>query len=768
MGLVLAIGPAWGGTEPTAAAATPTTRPAGPNSLEKDRLIAFNFQKADIDAVLAYLSKVAGVTFLKETTVSGEVTIVSQKDLTVANAFHLLNAVLKVKGATCIVNDSRLVKIVPLSEAKRRDLPVYVAPDEDDLPRGESFVHVVVPLSRAKAKTLAAELGKLVGAYGDLSAATQGNCLIITDSATNVRKLLRIIRQADTDPEAVADMRVFILTHADARKVADVLKQIFAQPARRGSRTPTPTFVWRGRSVRGSTGTATPSDDAGAAIAARITIDDRLNAVVVVAAADQMKQIERLIAELDVPPEVARIVCEVITLEHGDCTEMAKTLKEVFQPTRTTRGRTTRPPTVPEPIWRRIRSALQPAAGAQSGPASDEQLTVTTDRRTNAIILVGTRDQVEVAKQIIEKLSADEGEQMDMLLIELKNTKARDVERALRRVFREANQAARRLVPSGSRGAPQTAGQVGAPGIAGETVIVADETANILLVVSNPRNFPRIQEYVAQLDQPKPQVFIQVLIGEITLDDDTKLGVDFSYLDEPFRHKQGSAAWKMDFGVSADLSGGSVTIDYRDMDIVLRALETEGKLHVISRPYILTRDNQTARIADAERVPFVRSTRATEEGSVFNTFQYEDVGIILQVTPQINSDGYVNLVIEQEISRITGRTVPTGGGENMPTFSTRSVNTAVSIRDGQTIIIGGLIADSEVTTVEEVPFLGKLPLIGAAFRNSVVTTQRKELVLILTPYVVRDEAQLKALSDRRRASGAFKDLSTAPDAPDAR
>ena len=385
-------------------APTAASRPAEPNHLDRGRLIGFNFQDADIDSVLAYLSRVAGVTFLKETTVSGEVTIVNQQKLTVGKAFDVLNAVLRVKGATCIVNETRLVKIVPISEAKRADLPVYVVTRVEDIPPGDSFVHAVVPLKRAKAKTLAIEMKKLISPYGDLSAASQGNCLIITDTANNVRKLLRIVRQADTDPQAVAEMRIFKLKHADAKKVADILKQVFAPARSRQRGQPQTTFRFRGRTFTSARSTTSPEE--GAAVPVRVTVEERLNAVVVVAGPEQMQQVADLVAELDVPPEAARLVWEVVPLEHGDCTEMAKTLKEIFQPPRTRRT-SARTPAGPTTFWRRLTTGRGTQGQNQSAPPAREELLVTADRRTNSIVLAGTREQVEVAKQIIQRLAAD-------------------------------------------------------------------------------------------------------------------------------------------------------------------------------------------------------------------------------------------------------------------------------------------------------------------------------------------------------------------------
>jgi len=409
--LVLSAAPAWA-QEAAGPPPAPTSRPAaGPNHLETEKLISFNFDRADLEQVLAYLSKVAGVTFLKETSVSGEVNIVNQQQLTVADAFHLLNAVLKIKGATCIVNDTRIVKIVPLSEAKRRDLDVYPEPDLEKLPKGETFVTQVVPLKRAKARDLARELRNLIGSYGDLAALTYSNALAITDTAGNVRKLLRIIQQADSDRKAEGDLRVFTLKHADAKKVADIITKMFADTGRSSNRSPT-VITFRSRFRRPSPRTppssSSDSGDDSAPVPVRVTVEERLNAVIVTAGADQMRVIEDMIKKIDVAPETARLVCQVVKLEHGDCTEVAKVIEDVFKQSRTSsRSRTTSTTNIPQ-MGRRTSGSTrgQPTAATTStGPASEEELKVTTDRRTNRVILVGTPDQVALAVEIIKELT---------------------------------------------------------------------------------------------------------------------------------------------------------------------------------------------------------------------------------------------------------------------------------------------------------------------------------------------------------------------------
>ncbi len=171
-----------------------------------------------------------------------------------------------------------------------------------------------------------------------------------------------------------------------------------------------------------------------------------------------------------------------------------------------------------------------------------------------------------------------------------------------------------------------------------------------------------------------------------------------------------------------------------------------GKLEVLSRPSVLTRNNQEATITVGQQVPFVRNSRVTQDGQTINTVEYDDIGIILRVTPYITSDGLVEMYLNPEISTLTGETVPISNTVDAPVFAMRSAETNVVVPNGETVVIGGLMEDNNTETVKKVPVLGDIPLLGMAFRRKTTSKTKTELLIFLTPLVVEGKAKIAKLS----------------------
>jgi len=297
-----------------------------------------------------------------------------------------------------------------------------------------------------------------------------------------------------------------------------------------------------------------------------------------------------------------------------------------------------------------------------------------------------------------------------------------------------------------------------------EVAIVAEATTNTLLLSASPRYFKTISKMIDELDQPLPQVLIKVLLAEVTLTGRSDLGFEW---DHSARNGSNGAVRRFgtNFGVAGSFNtngGFRFSLTGGDVDLFLQALQTEGRLEVLSRPQILTADNQTGEINVGQRVPFITNSRVTDEGSVFNTIQYENVGIILQTTPRINPDGDIKLEVNAEISSISDSdSVEISEGVNAIVVNNRSATTTVTVRNGHTIVIGGLITSQDNNTERKVPFIGDLPIIGELFKTTTVTKERRELLIVLTPYVQTGAAdadketqkqtkRLDLLSEKRR------------------
>jgi general secretion pathway protein D len=242
-----------------------------------------------------------------------------------------------------------------------------------------------------------------------------------------------------------------------------------------------------------------------------------------------------------------------------------------------------------------------------------------------------------------------------------------------------------------------------------------------------------------ELDRPVPQVLIKVLVAEVTHDKSMDVGAQFSVLN--LRASGNGQSAGTNFGLLPTDAGAVVQILETNLTATLHALESNGKLDVLSRPYILASDNQLATITVGQRIPFITNSRVTDEGQTINTITYDDVGILLDVIPHINPDGLVIMDVVPTISALTGDTVPISDNADAPIIAKRSAQSRVAVQNGMTVVIGGLMADGKTENIDKVPLLGDIPWVGALFRRRISTKTKTELLIFLTPHVAaRPEA----------------------------
>ncbi len=363
-------------------------------------------------------------------------------------------------------------------------------------------------------------------------------------------------------------------------------------------------------------------------------------------------------------------------------------------------------------------------------------------------------DILKVVEGVIRDLDSNPTAEQAVFIYRLKNAKAANLEEVLNNLFaEEQGTRGRTSGGSSSRGrssrrrrgqqSSSTTAQAGTD-LAGEVSVVADEETNSLMVMTSSRNFDQVREIIAELDRSVPQVLIKVLIAEVTRSNKSDLGVELSALN--LRPSGRGSSVFTDFDLAGQSSGLIYKTLEKDVTAALRALKEVGKLDVLSRPYILASDNQTASITIGKEVPFIRNSRTTDTGQTINTIEYEDIGIILKVTPHINPEGLVIMDIAPEISTLTGDTVRISETVLAPVFAKRSAETRVAIHSGQTIVIGGLMEDKKIDTVRKVPLLGDIPLLGAMFRRTIKETTKTELLIFLTPHVAQEAAMLEDMS----------------------
>jgi general secretion pathway protein D len=290
----------------------------------------------------------------------------------------------------------------------------------------------------------------------------------------------------------------------------------------------------------------------------------------------------------------------------------------------------------------------------------------------------------------------------------------------------------------------------------GDAMITSDIDTRRIIVITDDETNENIKKVIADLDKPKPQVLINVVFLQVTHENDLDLGAEASYTG-PISIKtnpDGTASTK--FGVAGQLADPSSTTAYgafyrltgRDVNATIHALSTQNKVEVLSRPSILTRSNQQATVMVGQRVPTISGSVVSEQtGAVTNLITNQNVGVILKVTPFITSEGYVEMILQPEISAVNPTSIPVGNGVNATVIDTRAADTVVVTKSDRTIVIGGLLSNEKNDVDSKVPLLGDIPIVGALFRRQQHTHRKSELLIFLTPHVVNTPEDLDRITE---------------------
>jgi len=302
--------------------------------------------------------------------------------------------------------------------------------------------------------------------------------------------------------------------------------------------------------------------------------------------------------------------------------------------------------------------------------------------------------------------------------------------------------------PNGAPAVPPAEGQVKAANsasLSGQVTIVPDQLTNSLLVRAGQEDFEVLREAIDQLDIRPLQVLIEVLIVEARHDRNFSLGADL-FLPLTSLGGDKTIEGQLFGGGLGDLVIRLMNLGGINLDAILRTAQSKGDVEIVSRPVLLASNNTEARFLVGSQRPFVQVSRSlpTDAPTRDQVVQYRDVGTKLTVRPTINQDGYVSLVIQQEINSATGETQ-----FDAPVISTREASTQVLVRDGQTIVLGGLKDVQKDKSSSGVPVLSGIPLIGGVFGSTSRRTNATELYLFLTPRIIRSDADADSVTRKR-------------------
>ena len=595
----------------------------------------------------------------------------------------------------------------------------------------------VIPLAKADARKVAQTVQGLFreGTQGGplpivVSADERVNALVVSSGATDLKRIRDVVAKLDTDQTArVSEIRVIPLKYARAENLTQVLNTSLNSKI-----TPLSDLSPNAQSVlQFVTRTEDGQELVTAALkeAISITPDPRMNALVVSGPVDYMGLLEQIVGRLDnSSSREAKI--RVFSLRNADAQQTAQLLLSMFRmqssgTATAANGQRTIQYTLMKPA---ADGTETPSATAVIGSEEQTALTVSVDPRTNTLLVGGTEHYVALVQQIIETLDSSEALERKTEVYRLKNAQAPDVGTAIRSFLDQERQRVTQVLGTDAVGTAQRL-------LEREVAIVPEQVSNTLLLSASPRYFEQIHQIIEELDQAQSQVLIQVLLAEVTLDSNRDLGFEWTFT------KNVGNGWNVgtgtDFGIPTQMQnfgGYSALVTGNNMNFLMRALENDGRVEVLSRPQILTADNKVASINIGQRVPIITGSSTTPQGGQINTFDYRDVGVNLTVTPRITGEGFVKIDVGATNSSLASSSVEINDKATVPIINERRASTTVTVQSGQTVVIGGLIGTVDDIRRKKTPFFGDIPGVGFFFRSTSKKSERRELLIMLTPQVL--------------------------------
>ncbi len=521
--------------------------------------------------------------------------------------------------------------------------------------------------------------------------------------------------------------------------------------------------------------------------------------IVVTDYGSSIDRLEEILAELDVAGVSERL--HVVPVEFATASEISDKLGQVFEPNKGAAGK----PAAANPVKRAPNAKPTAAAPTEDGPGGLSVSKIIPDDRTNSLIIIASEESFRQIMALKKKLDVP-GESGDGLVhvLRLRHADAEELASTL------SSLASGAASTQGRRGAaPATAAKPGtrAPGTAasaalfqGDVKITADKATNSLVITASKLDLQSVKRVIAQLDVPRYQVFVEAVILEVSMKRDRSLGVSWyggvpiklDGKDSPILFGSQPAKDLSAFSTAlnpvglANLLGlagairgptlaGSdsiVTGGIPSIGVVLQALQSSNDINVVSTPHLLTLDNEEAEIQVSEKRPFPaglslgglgglgglanQAGLGQAAGALGNiaglglgsvAINREDVGLTLKLKPQINDQEYVRLEIDQELSDVAGLDQVT----QQTITSKRAAKTVVVVRDQDSVVIGGLVRDRESEDESKVPLLGDLPLIGWLFRRQQKLQDKVNLLLVITPYIIRGPDDFRKIYERKMA-----------------
>jgi len=652
-----------------------------------ETMITMDFQEVELPVLIKFISELTGKNFIVDEKVKGKkVTVISPTKITKDEAYAVFESILDIKGLTT-VPAGKVIKILPTKEATAQSLKTIVG--KERAPVSDIMITRLIPLEYVNGDEIVKILKPLMSRNSQIDAYAPTNTLIITDTASNIVRLMRILKQLDVESDEMM-MEVIPLEYASAEVMASQLQDIvqtLTAPSPTSTASRTTSKRRSSRSRRTTQATTGKGEFAG-----KIIADDRTNSLIILSTKSQLLEIRELVRKLDYDTPRAYGNINVYYLEYASSEDTAKVLSDLVSGARSMGSAAKKG------------SGATPPSLARTLASFEGEVSITADVATNSLIIVATPRDYQTLKNVIQKL---------------------DIRR--KQVYVEA------VVMEVSPNFLQDLGFEFRGGVPLESGDVVD---NVLLGGSNfGQGTDTMFETLAGLSgattgtgtatTTSTSLFPMVLGSQSGL----TLGAVFDRIKIPGPGGE-------DIFLPANL-------------FLLHALQGKGRSNILSTPHLIAIDNEEAEIVVGRNVPFITSTSQTTVSTV-QQVQRENVGITLRFTPQITEGDYIQLELYQEISALISSPIGQDVNTVGPTTSTRKATNAVLVRDAQTIVVGGLMEDRITRTKSMVPWLGEIPLLGWFFRYEKDTVDKSNLMIFLTPTIVREDQDVQKMYEEKK------------------
>jgi type II secretion system protein D len=719
------------------------------------------------------------------------VKVFSLKHIQAADLKDRISMTLSDKAIVYVDEQANQIIITDYNDNIRAVSELIAALDTD---KPEDVTVRVIKLKNVSAADLMKEIGPLYQKQNSkslkdtvqITADDQSNTLLILSSESNFRIIKQFVSSLDTEEAQEKTMRTFTLKNADAQ---DVAKQL--QDLNQGQSGVTARYIYN------YGGMSSGKDSKKMTVVA----DRRRNAVIVQAPPSQMNSIEKMINELDAPVSDGSLAPKIFPMKYASATDIEDVLNELFLKKTVQRSYydyyfgdedNSTPDRDVGRLYGKVRITSEPNSNA-------------------LIVTANSKENLAAVEDIINQLDRPPEAAESTLHVGLKFAKAIDVANSINVVFakngspplraatpqnQQNNSSAQPNQPQTQNSASQTGFDLGVEtkidgyfpwlggqpdnprssdthavqpvsDLIGRVRAVADERSNALMISANVHFFPQILKLIADLDAPTDQVLIEARLVEVSSDYLDKLGVRWSpdgsqtftgdELDNSIM-ASGKGLYQRGFGQSqpqqllatpttiadalASLRSGVLSSSI-SMDFLVQFLRKTTDATVLAEPQLNIRDNETGKLFVGQEVPVPDNTQVSSVGSQNTSIKYKDVGVVLEVTPHINISGDVELKIHAESSTVVAGQTILGGA----VFNTRNFRTDLTAKNGQTLVVGGIIQQQVSDTLRKTPILGSIPLLKWMFNKKDKTTEDVELMVFLRPKVIRNPQDAQQVLD---------------------